>query len=197
MEFSRNKGKIGVGCVVAVVVVVLLLVIFVGVIVSGYNKAITKDEEVKNRWAQVDTVLVRRFDLIPNLVETVKGYATHEKELFENIANARTKYFQAPGVADKAQAANEVQGLLSRLLLLREQYPELKANENFLKLQDQLEGTENRIAVARMRYNEGVKDLNAYERSFFGRFFCSMAKVKSAEYFEAPEEKTAVPQVKF
>jgi len=197
MQFIRNRGKLATGCLAAIIVVAALLAIIAGIIVSGYNKAVRVDEEVKNQWAQVDTVLVRRFDLIPNLVETVKGYATHEKELFENIANARTKYFQAPGVADKAQAANEVQGLLSRLLLLREAYPELKANENFLKLQDQLEGTENRIAVARMRYNEAVKTLNAYQRSFFGRFFCAMAKVKSAEYFEAPEEKTAVPQVKF
>ncbi|HHH76595.1 MAG TPA: LemA family protein, partial [Phycisphaerae bacterium] len=134
----------------------------------------------------------------PNLVETVKGYATHEKELFENIANARTKYFQAGGsISDKAQQASQLQGFLSRLIMLKEQYPELKASENFLALQIQLEGTENRIAVERKRYNEAVRAVNTYARSFFGRSFCNMAGVEKAEYFEITEEKKEVPKVKF
>ena len=145
----------------------------------------------------MDTVLVRRFDLIPNLIETVKGYASHEKELFENIANAKTQYFAAQGVAGKAQAANQLEGMLSKLMLLREAFPELKANQGFLKLQDQLEGTENRIAVARKRYNDSVRKVNTYKRSFFGRMFCNMAGVEQGEYFKATEEQTTVPKVSF
>jgi LemA protein len=141
--------------------------------------------------------LKRRYDLIPNLVETVKGYAKHERELFENIANARTKYFQANTVQDKIQASQQIEGLLSRLLVLRETYPQLKANESFLKLQDSLEGTENRIAVERMRYNDAVKVLNTYRRSVFGRFFASLAGVNEAKYYEVPEAEKEAPKVKF
>ena len=192
----REEHKSKTGWIILIVIVVLIL-ISVAVVVGGYNKAVRYDESVQEKWGQVDTVLVRRFDLISNLVETVKGYAQHEEELFKHIADARTKYFQAQGIASKAQAAGEVQGFLSRLLLLREQYPALKANQNFLKLQDQLEGTENRIAVERKRYNEAVRAVNTYKRSFFGRFFCNMAGVEKAEYFEATEEQIVVPKVKF
>jgi LemA protein len=165
--------------------------------VGEYNKAVTMDEQVKSQWAQVENQLKRRYDLIPNLVETVKGYAKHERELFENIANARTKYFQANTVKDKVQAANQVEGLLSRLLVLRETYPQLKANENFLKLQDSLEGTENRIAVERKRYNDDVRALNTYRRSVFGRFFASLAGVNEAQYYDIPEAEKETPKVKF
>ena len=196
MQKSGMAGKIGAGVIALIVLVAVLLGIFL-VVWGGYNKAIRLDEAVQGRWAQVETVLVRRFDLIPNLVDTVKGYASHEKELFEHIADTRTKYFQAGSIAEKAQAASQLQGVLSRLLMLREQYPDLKANQNFLKLQDQLEGTENRIAVERIRYNEAVRAVNTYARSFFGRSFCSMAGVEKAEYFEATEEQKAPPKVKF
>ena len=191
---KEKKSKTG---WIVLIVILALILIVVAVVVSGYNKAIRYDESVQEKWAQVENVLVRRFDLIPNLVETVKGYAQHEEELFKHIADARTKYFQTQGIASKAQAATEVQGFLSRLLLLREQYPELKANQNFLKLQDQLEGTENRIAVERNRYNQAVRTVNTYKRSFFGRFFCNMAGVEQAEYFEATEEQKAAPKVIF
>jgi LemA protein len=164
---------------------------------SGYDNVIAMDENVKGRWAQVENQLKRRYDLIPNLVETVKGYARHEKEIFENIAEARTKYFQAKGVKDRVQAANQLEGVLSRLLLLREAYPQLKANENFMKLQDSLEGTENRIAVERKRYNDAVQMLNTYRRTFFGRFFAAIAGVSEAEYYELPEGEGETPQVKF
>lgn len=164
---------------------------------KGYDNVISMDENVKASWAQVENQLKRRYDLIPNLVETVKGYATHEKELFENIANARTKYFQAGSVKDKVQASNQLEGFLSRLLVLREAYPDLKANESFLKLQDSLEGTENRIAVERKRYNESVQLLNTYIRTFFGRFFATFAGVSSAEYYEIPEAEKEAPRVKF
>jgi len=177
---------------------ILLLALLVGgKLISGYNTVIAMDENVKGKWAQVENQLKRRYDLIPNLVETVKGYAKHEKELFENIAEARTKYFQANSVKDKVASANRLEGVLSRLLLLQERYPDLKANQSFLKLQDSLEGTENRIAVERKRYNDAVQILNTYIRTFFGRFFAAFASVSKAEYYEIPEGEKAVPKVKF
>jgi LemA protein len=166
-------------------------------VISGYNNVIAMDENVKGKWAQVENQLKRRYDLIPNLIETVKGYAAHEKELFKHIADARTKYFQANSVKDKIAASNGLERVLSRLLLLREAYPNLKANESFLKLQDSLEGTENRIAVERKRYNEAVQLLNTYRRTFFGRFFASLVGVSGAEYYEIPEAEKEVPKVKF
>jgi LemA protein len=164
---------------------------------SGYDNVIAMDENVKGSWAEVENQLKRRYDLIPNLIETVKGYAAHEKELFEHIADARTKYFQAGSVKDKIEASNGLERVLSRLLLLQERYPDLKANQSFLKLQDSLEGTENRIAVARKRYNNAVQIVNTYIRTFFGRFFASLAGVSAAEYYEIPEAEQAVPQVEF
>ena len=164
---------------------------------NGYNNAVILDEGVKSSWAQVENQLKRRYDLLPNLIETVKGYATHEKDLFENIAQARTKYFQAGSVKGKVEASNKLEGFLSRLLVLKEAYPALKANQSFLKLQDTLEGTENRIAVERKRYNDAVRMLNTFTRTFFGRMFASFAGVEKAEYYEIPEAEKAVPQVKF
>ena len=182
-----------------IIVGVLLLIGFMAAkwVVNGYNNAISMDENVKAKWAQVENQLKRRYDLIPNLVETVKGYAAHEKELFEHIADARTKYFQANTVKDKIQAYNQLEGVLSRLLLLQEQYPQLRANESFLKLQDSLEGTENRISVERKRYNEAVQILNTYRRTVFGRFFAALAGVSGAEYYEIPEAEKEAPKVKF
>jgi len=185
--------------IILIILGVILLVGFIGFrwVISGYNRVIVMDENVKGKWAQVENQLKRRYDLIPNLVETVKGYAKHEKELFENIAEARTKYFQAKDVKGKIEGANRLEGVLSRLLLLRETYPELKANQSFLKLQDSLEGTENRIAVERKRYNEAVQFLNTYIRTFFGRFFAVMAGISKAEYYEIPEAEKETPKVKF
>ena len=182
-----------------IVVGILLLIVFlsIGWAIKGYNTAIVLDENIKGKWAQVENQLKRRFDLIPNLIESVKGYAKHEKELFENIAEARTKYFQQKSVGGKIAAANNLNGVLSRLLFLQERYPELKANQSFLKLQDSLEGTENRIAVERKRYNEAVQALNTFIRTFYGRFFATMAGVEKAEYFEIPEGEAEVPKVKF
>lgn len=181
--------------VVGVIVVAGLL--FIGKIIGGYNQVIAMDENVKGRWAQVENQLKRRYDLIPNLVETVKGYAKHEKELFEYIADARTKYFQAQSVNQKIEASNRLESTLSRLLLLQERYPDLKANQSFLKLQDSLEGTENRISVERKRYNDSVQMLNTYIRTFFGRFYAMFAGVSAANYYEIPEAEKAAPQVKF
>jgi LemA protein len=185
--------------IVLIVLGVILLFVFIlgGKLISGYNNVIAMDENVKGKWAQVENQLKRRYDLIPNLMETVKGYAKHEKELFENIAEARTKYFQAKNVNSKIKASNQLEGSLSRLLLLKETYPVLKANESFLKLQDSLEGTENRIAVERKRYNEAVQMLNTYIRAFFGRFYAMLAGVSKADYFEIQEAEKAAPKVKF
>jgi LemA protein len=178
----------------------IFAVVAIGSIMYGvgqYNQVVTMDEQVKSQWAQVENQLKRRYDLIPNLVEVVKVYATHEKELFEHIADARTKYFQAPTPKDRMAASGQLEGVLSRLLVLQETYPQLKANESFLKLHDDLAGTENRIAVERMRYNDDVKALNTYRRSVFGRFFAALAGVNEAQYYETPQAEKEAPKVKF
>ena len=171
-----------------------------GCVYQGYNSAIGLDEEVKQRWAQVENELQRRYELIPNLVNTVKGIAGQEQKVFLGVANARKAYFQAQDqgtVAEKAEAAGDVERTLSRLLMLQEKYPELKSNESFLKLQDELEGTENRLAVERKRYNDAVQTLNTYVRRFPGTFFASLAGVHSAEYFKIEAEAKTAPKVDF
>ena len=182
---------------IVLVSIALVAMMMIGWAIGQYNRVIAMDENITGKWAQVENQLKRRYDLIPNLLETIKGYAKHEKELFENIAEARTKYFQQTSVAGKVKASNALEGTLSRLLLLKEQYPDLKANQNFLKFQDSLEGTENRIAVERKRYNEAVQMLNTYIRTFYGRFFAAFAGVDKAEYYELPEGQAEVPKVKF
>ncbi len=190
-----SKGwKIIIG-IIAVVLIILLM----GWrwYLNGYNTVVVLNEAIDGTWAQVENQLKRRYDLIPNLIETVKGYAKHEKELFTHLADVRKSYFQAATPQERIQKSRQMEGLLSKLLLLQENYPQLKANESFLKLQDSLEGTENRIAVERGRYNNAVRALNTYIRTFFGRFFANQVGVKKAEYFEAPEGEKAVPKVKF
>jgi LemA protein len=179
----------------AVIALTAILTIVWGV--SQYNQVVAMDEQVKSQWAQVENQLKRRYDLIPNLVETVKGYAKHEKDVFTDIANARTKYFQANTVKDKIQSSQQLEGVLSRLLMLQEAYPQLKANESFLKLQDSLEGTENRIAVERKRYNDDVKTLDTYRRTVFGKFIAALAGVNEAQYYEVPQTERETPNVKF
>ena len=178
-------------------VIALVVVIAASWMIGGYNRVVAMDEAVKTAWAQVDNQLKRRFDLIPNLVETVKGYAAHEKGIFEHLADARTKYFQAPDVKGKLEATGDFERALSRLLVLQENYPQLKANETFLKLMDSLEGTENRISVERKRYNDAVRTLNTYIRTVFGGFFANMAGVTKADYYQIPEAEKAAPKVKF
>ena len=188
-------------------VLLVLLVLFVGsgaviggCVYSGYNKAVGLDEQVTSSWAQVENQLQRRFDLIPNLVETVKGVAGQEKEIFLGIAKSREAYFQAKqsgSTLAKVQAANSLGTTLSRLLFLKETYPELRSNESFLKLQDSLEGTENRLSVERQRYNKSVNTLNTFCRRLAGRFYASLAGVEKAEYFEITEEARDRPEVDF
>ena len=190
----------GKGMKIALIVVGVIALLGFMVVSWGigeYNKVIAMDENVKASWAQVENQLKRRYDLIPNLMETVKGYAKHEKEIFENIAEARTKYFQAKDIKEKVQASNQLEGVLSRLLMLKETYPQLKANESFLKLQDSLEGTENRIAVERKRYNEAVQMVNTYRRTFMGKFIAALAGVSAAEYYNLPEGQAEAPKIKF
>jgi len=194
----RNFGKAWVGLVVALVVILIIGLGILGWYIGGYNRAVNLEQGTENAWANIDATLQRRLDLVPNLVETVKGYAHEKEELFENIAKSREKYFQADSRAGKIEASNELSGFLSRLLMLQENYPQLRASDNFRDLQVALEGTENRIAVARTRYNEAAKLLNSYSREFFGSFFCRRAGVEPVEYFEATEQaKTEVPEVKF
>jgi len=178
-------------------VVVGLFLLLGGCVYSGYNQVITYDEAVKSQWAQVENQLQRRFELIPNLVETVKGVTKQEQKIFLGIAEARKAYFQAGSINEKARAAGGLEGALSRLLLLREAYPQLKSDQSFLKLQDQLEGTENRLSVERKRYNDAVRKLNTYIRKLLGRFYASLAGIEQAEYFEIQEAARAVPQVQF
>lgn len=179
-------------------VFLVLALIVIGWIASGYNQVVRKDEAVKSAWAQVENQLQRRNDLIPNLVATVKGYAKQEKDVFTEVTRLRSQWSQLTTVEQKVEAANAMNNALSRLLLVAENYPQLKSNENFLALQSQLEGTENRVAVERMRYNQAVQDLNTFRRQFMGQFFASLAGVNQpGVYFKATEAAKEVPQVAF
>ncbi|GJM24621.1 MAG: LemA family protein [Phycisphaerae bacterium] len=167
---------------------------------SGYNRAVSLDETVKEKWAQVENQLQRRYELVPNLVETVKGIAGQEKDVFLGISKSREAYFNAAkgnSRGDKIKAAQGLEGALSRLLVLRESYPELKSNESFLKLQDSLEGTENRLAVERKRFNESVSNLNKFRRKLLGRLYAGLAGVEEADYFEVSEAARETPKVDF
>ncbi|HNY73847.1 MAG TPA: LemA family protein [Syntrophales bacterium] len=190
-----SKGKmILVGVLVAFLLVALSLY---GFFKGTYNQFVTLDEGVKSAWAQVENQLQRRFDLIPNLVETVKGYAKQEKDVLVEVTNARARVGGANTVPEKIEANNELSGALSRLLVVVEKYPELKSNENFLRLQDELAGTENRIAVERKRYNDAVKNYNVAIRSFPANLLAGMFGFDKAAFFEAPVAAKATPQVKF
>jgi LemA protein len=179
-------------------VILLVVLMLGGWLIGGLNHVVRLDEAVNSAWAQVENQLQRRNDLIPNLVNTVKGYAAHEKGLFTEITQLRSQWASAETREQKIETANQMTNALSRLLLVVENYPDLKANQNFLALQSQLEGTENRIAVERMRYNNAVKAFNSYRRTVFGAFFASMRGLdQPREYFEAVETAREVPVVKF
>jgi LemA protein len=162
-----------------------------------YNGMVQQNEQINSSWAQVKVVLQRRADLIPNLVETVKGYAAHEKEVFENVAAARSRLAGASTPQEAAVANAGLSSALGRLLAIAENYPTLKANENFIRLQDELAGSENRIAVERRTYNEAVRAFNAYIKTFPNNFLAGMFGFKEREYFEAEEGAKEVPKVKF
>ena len=185
------------GTIVLVVVAVIALV-FGGMYVSSRNVMVTKNETVKSAWAQVDVVLQRRADLIPNLVETVKGFAAQEQTVFHDIASARSALLGAKTPADKIAANGQLDGALGRLLLIVENYPQLKSNENFLRLQDELAGTENRIAVERKRYNDALQDYNTYVGLFPNNIFARWAGFqRNNAYFTASESSREAPKVQF
>jgi len=158
---------------------------------------IKMQEDIKNAWAEIDNQLQRRYDLINNLVETVKGYAKHEKEIFQHIADARAKLAGATHYSEKVKAANEFESAFSRLLLIVENYPLLKADANFRALMDEISGTENRLAVSRKRYNDKVARYNQYIKIFPNSIIAGMYNFKEAEYFKIPEIAKVAPKVKF
>ncbi len=186
---------------IKVLIGILILVVVAGLgSCSKYNSLVTADESVKTAWAQVQNVLQRRADLIPNLVNTVKGYAAHEKEVLTEVTEARASVGRAAktgNVAKMIEANNQLSSALARLLVVVERYPDLKANQNFLALQDELAGTENRIAVERRRYNEAVKAYNLQVRRFPGNIFASLFGFERATPFEAPKSAQEAPKVEF
>ena len=182
----------------------ILLLILVGMIVvagfwlmSAYNGLVVLRQAVKNAWAQIDVQLKRRHDLIPNLVNTVKGYAAHEKETFERVINARARATSATSPAEVIKAEGELSSALARLLAVSEAYPELKANQNFLSLQEELTSTENRVAYARQFYNDNVTKLNTQIQTFPTVVIAGMFGFKEEPFFETPSEEKEAPKVQF
>ncbi|MFH1874069.1 MAG: LemA family protein [Pseudomonadota bacterium] len=183
--------------------IIIGVIVFVALILGGscvgkYNNIVAFNENVDTSWAQVENVLQRRNDLIPNLVNTVKGYASHEQKVFIDVTEARAKVGQAQTIPQKVEANNQLSAALGRLLLVVERYPDLKANQNFLALQDELAGTENRIAVERKRYNDAVRSYNTFVRMFPNNLIAGMfGYTRENIYFKADEGAKEVPEVKF
>ncbi len=182
-------------------VIVGIIVVIILIIGSWYirtrNTLVTMEEQIDAAWSEVDNQLQRRSDLIPNLVATVKGFAAHEEEVFTRIAEARSKLAGAGTVEEKAAGSAELESALSRLLVVVESYPELKANENFIRLQDELAGTENRLTVARKRYNDSVKEFNTRIRMFPGSMVAGAMGFEKKPYFEISQEAREAPKVSF
>jgi LemA protein len=187
--------------VLAVLVAILLVagLALGSMYVTHRNVMVGQKEAIAGAWAQVDTVIQRRADLIPNLVETVKGFASQEQQVFSNIAEARARLGGASSPADRIAANDQLSGALSRLLLIVENYPELRSNQNFIRLQDELAGTENRIAVERRKYNQAVQEYNTYIQLFPNNIVASMSGFEREEaYFRTTEEaRQAPPAVNF
>lgn len=181
-----------IGIIVAVVVVVLIIIAVV-----SYNRLIALKNRVDSAWAQIDVQLKRRHDLIPNLVETVKGYAAHERQTLENVVQARNVAMAAQGPRDQARAENALEGTLKSLFAVAEQYPDLKANQNFMQLQEELTSTEDRVAYSRQFFNDSVQKLNTKIQSFPSMLFAGAAKATPREYFEADEVDRSAVQVQF
>lgn len=179
------------------IIVLAVVAVLIFTAVGSYNNLVKLNETVNGQWSQVENQLQRRADLIPNLVATVKGYATHEEDILNNIAESRSKLVGAQGVADKAAANDALTSSLSRLLVVVENYPNLKADANFRQLQDDLSGTENRIAVARKDYNDSVQVYNAKIKSFPNVIWAGMLGFSPREYFKADAGAQTVPKVDF
>ena len=192
--------------VITLLVIGVIVLIFFGGIKSSYNKMVTMDEGVSAQWSQVENVYQRRADLIPNLVNTVKGYASHERETLEAVINARSKATQvtidpsnldASSLQNFQQAQSGLTSALSRLMVVMEQYPDLKANQNFRDLQAQLEGTENRITVERMKFNESAQAFNTYIRRFPQNIYANIFGLEKKAYFESEKGAEKAPEVQF
>jgi LemA protein len=184
--------------IIVLLVIVLLLLWFGSMFISHRNEMVRKREAVNGAWSQVDVVLQRRADLIPNLVETVKGFATHEEKVFGDIAAARAAMMGAKSPQEKIAANGQLDSALSRLLVVVENYPQLRSNENFLRLQDELAGTENRIAIERRRYNETVQDYNTYISLFPNSIIASFSGfTRNDAYFKTDEGARQAPKVNF
>jgi LemA protein len=187
--------KIG---VIILIIIVLLAVWFGSTFVGHRNEMVRKREAINSAWSQVDVVLQRRADLIPNLVETVKGVAGQEQKVFGDIAAARSALLNAKTPADKIAANGQLDGALGRLLVIVENYPQLRSNENFMRLQDELAGTENRIAVERRRYNDAIQDYNTYIGLFPNNIVASLSGfTRDDAYFKAEEGSRQAPRVNF
>lgn len=192
---ASNRWPITLGVLGVIALVVIAIPIWA---IYANNQLVKLQENIKASWAQVETVLQRRFDLIPNLVSTVKGYAAHEKEILEETTRLRSQWGAAKSVDEKAKAAGELEGTLARLLVVAEQYPDLKANQNFRDLQFELAGTENRISVERQRYNDAVRAYNTRVRSFPSSIIASFGGFHPSDaYFEAAPAAKEVPKVDF
>ena len=202
------KKKFAMGCGIFVAIIIIILIILVSTVIGKYNTLVKLDETVKEKWGQVENVYQRRYDLIPNLVETVKGYAKHEKDTFIKVTEARSKVGGMLKVSDKVlqdpamfnkfqQAQGELSSALQRLMVVVEKYPDLKANQNFLALQDQLEGTENRIAVERRRFNEAAREYNIFRKRFPNIIIANMFGFNERPYFKSMEQAKTAPKVKF
>ena len=179
-------------------IIILAIVAFLIIIlISSYNGIVSKAEEVDNKFSAIDTQLQRRADLIPNLVNTVKGYASQEQEVINSVTEARAKLAGANTVSEKAEADGELTNALSRLMVVVENYPDLKSSQNFIQLSDELSGTENRIATARRDYNEAVKEYNLKIKKFPTNIMAGMFGYEQADYFEASEQSKEVPNVSF
>ena len=178
---------------------VQLVLVLLSVSLTGcsYNRFVSQEEAIKAQWAQIENQLQRRNDLIPNLVESVKGYAAHEEGVFKDVADARSRLLAAKSPEETIQAANQQTSALGRLLAVAENYPQLRANEQFNRLMDELSGTENRIAVERMRYNERVQAYETARRQFPANLTAKVFGFKEHPFFEAPAEARQVPKVNF
>jgi LemA protein len=182
---------------VAVIVIAVLVVLLLLVFWLGYNGLVRRRNQVDNAWSQIDVQLKRRHDLIPNLVETVKGYAAHERGTFEAVTNARANAINAQTPAEQAQAENVLSGALKSLFAVAEAYPDLKANQNFLSLQEELTSTEDRVAYARQYYNDSVLSYNTQIQKFPTVLLANMFHFEKREFFDAAPEDTETPQVQF
>jgi len=177
--------------------VVLVAVVLGGGLVSKWNQLVAMDTDIKAKWAQVENQLQRRADLIPNLVETVKGFAAQERTILEGIANARAKMAGAGSIPDRIAASNELSSALARLLVVVENYPQLKSDATFARLMDELAGTENRLSVERKRYNDSVQAYNVKVRQFPGNLLAGMLGFRDQPFFEVPAAARQVPPVRF